>query len=188
MRIFGRHKVTMTSTPSRTAAASVAESEGMADLADHLDEAPLPELDRTDEMPIFRDSARISVVPPLTAASAASPAAASPLVSVGLDDEDGPDDEGDSDVFVCRRSSPEISADEMAAAAAAAAANVTLFVYGWDNVEPGPLSWVFPSLRAALEAVRTMRNAVEWSICSGADWTDINAARAKGAVLVEQNT
>jgi len=70
--------------------------------------------------------------------------------------------------------------------AAAAAEGVTLFVYGWENVQPGPLSWAFPSLRAALLAVRTMRNAVEWCIVRGRE-PSIDAARAKGAILIEQN-
>lgn len=149
----------------------------------------LPDLDQTDEMPIFRDpsgssgssgsSAQISAVPPMSESARAPDVLESTTRPGELVTEDG-----DSDVFVVRRSSPELS-DEMAAAAAAA--NVTLFVYGWENVEPGPLSWVFPSLRAALDAVRTMRNAVEWTICSGTDWADIDSARAKGAVLVEQN-
>lgn len=139
-------------------------------------EGVLPDLDQTDEMPI------LSAVPPMSESARAPDM----LESTTRPGEPVVED-GDSDVFVVRRSSPEFSADEMAAAAAAAAANVTLFVYGWENVEPGPLSWVFPSLRAALEAVRTMRNAVEWTICSGTDWADIDSARAKGAVLVEQN-
>lgn len=98
-----------------------------------------------------------------------------------------PDDEAgeESDVFVCRRSAP--APDEVEAKAAeAATATVTLFVYGWHQVQPGALSWVFPSLRAALAAVRTMRNAVAWCICSGERWEDIDSARANGAVLIEQ--
>lgn len=92
------------------------------------------------------------------------------------------DDNGDSDVFVCRRTSPDLGPQALAAAAE----GVTLFVYGWHNVEPGPLSWVFPSLHAALSAVRTMKNAVQWCIVSGAEWASMDAARAKGAVLIEQ--
>jgi hypothetical protein len=93
----------------------------------------------------------------------------------------GADAEDASDVFVCHRSAPPPPE-----AVAAAAEGVTLFVYGWYSVEPGPLSWVFPSVRAALDAVRTMRNAVQWCICSGRDWTDVDDAREKGAVLIEQ--
>src|SRR5262245_57950742 len=37
---------------------------------------------------------------------------------------------------------------------------VTLVVYGWHNVEPGTLSWVFPSVSAAVAAARAMKNAV----------------------------
>ncbi len=107
-----------------------------------------------------------------------------PGVARGLANEDG-----DSDVFVCRRSSPDHRdySEEAAAAAKAAAEGVTLFVYGWESVEPGPLSWAFPSLRAALDAVKTMRNAVEWCIVAGSEWVSVDAARAKGAVLIEQN-
>lgn len=178
MRIFGRHRVAKASASERASSSSEAGATAMADPTLGAGDGAMIELDQTDEMPILRESARLAAVPPLvlntpepTESQVAPPTA--PIE--------------DSDVFVSRHNAPEISADEMAAAAAAAAANVTLFVYGWENVEPGPLSWVFPSLRAALEAVRAMRNAVEWTICSGADWDDVDAARAKGAVLVEQN-
>ncbi len=86
----------------------------------------------------------------------------------------------DSDVFVARRVQ---KAEPMDTAAVEA---VTLFVVGWHNVEPGPLSWAFPSLRAALSAVRTMKNAAQWCIVRGAEHSSIEAARAHGAVLVEE--
>ncbi|MCW5832881.1 MAG: hypothetical protein KIS78_10770 [Labilithrix sp.] len=86
----------------------------------------------------------------------------------------------DSDVFVCK---PDPSA---AAAASRAAREVTLFVHGWHNVEPGLLSWTFPSLRAALDAVQRMKNAIGWCVVSGTGWSDLDSARANGAVLVEQ--
>ncbi len=54
---------------------------------------------------------------------------------------------------------------------------VTLVVYGWHNVQPGTLSWVFPSFQAALGAAGAMRNAVKWSIFSGRD--------ASGELLAE---
>lgn len=63
---------------------------------------------------------------------------------------------------------------------------VTLFVHCWHNVEPGLLSWTFRSLRAALDAVQRMKNAVGWCIVSGTGWPDLDAARRAGAVLVEQ--
>jgi hypothetical protein len=65
---------------------------------------------------------------------------------------------------------------------------VTLVVYGWKNVEPGTLSWVFPSLTTALVAARTMTNASCWSIVAGSRKSeiDIEAERSRGAVLVEQ--
>jgi hypothetical protein len=67
-------------------------------------------------------------------------------------------------------------------------AQVTLVVYGWKNVEPGTLSWVFPTLTMALAAVRTMTNASRWSIVAGSRSAevDIDAERSHGAVLVEQ--
>ena len=86
----------------------------------------------------------------------------------------------DSDVFVCKRENKPVSAVD------AEVQVVTLFVFGWHVVEPGPLSWAFPSLRAALSAVRTMRNAAQWCIVSGIEWTSMEAARANGAVLIEQ--
>ena len=76
---------------------------------------------------------------------------------------------------------------------------VTLVVYGWQNVEPGTLSWVFPSVGAAVAAARAMKNAVRWAIVAGrrendADQVDdgeaqndaLDEARANGAVLIEQ--
>ena len=96
----------------------------------------------------------------------------------------------DSDVFLIRRKNtrdmPVVSAETLAAASAAAAEGVTLFVYGWENVQPGPLSWAFPSLRAALGAVRAMRNAIGWAIVTGRE-NSIDTARAKGCVLIEQS-
>jgi hypothetical protein len=136
-------------------------------------------LEKTDEMPIVRDLIAVSAEPRGRALIALD-APTSDVVEGRCGSE-----EGDSDVFVCRRSSPEIAPDP--AAVEAAAQGVTLFVYGWENVEPGPLSWAFPSLRTALDAVRTMRNAVAWCIASGSEWSSMDDARAEGAVLIEQN-
>lgn len=77
-----------------------------------------------------------------------------------------------------------------ASSAATAVSQVTLVVYGWNNVEPGTLSWVFPSLAAAMSAVRAMKNAVRWAILAGPRETvdveeDVEAARAHGLVLAE---
>jgi hypothetical protein len=69
---------------------------------------------------------------------------------------------------------------------------VTLVIYGWHESEPGTLSWVFPSLRAALRAVRAMRNAIAWLIVKGRmaldGEVDLQALRHTGAVLVESRT
>jgi hypothetical protein len=59
------------------------------------------------------------------------------------------------------------------------AGEVTLVVYGWENVQPGTLSWVFPSFAAAMTAARALRNATQWAIMGGSD--------ATGAVLAEQS-
>jgi hypothetical protein len=170
MRIFGRSRISKTSafraTNVATHAASVTQSAAMrveAVRQVQVEEASIRALEVTDEMPIVREIDLVESRRPATDV-----------------------EEGESDVFVCRRSSPDHSA-EAAAASAAAAEGVTLFVYGWESVEPGPLSWAFPSLRAALDAVKTMRNAVEWCIVAGSEWATVDAARAKGAVLIEQN-
>ena len=65
---------------------------------------------------------------------------------------------------------------------------VTLVVYEWHNVEPGTLSWVFPSVQAALAAARAMRNAVKWAIIAGrrTQKVDVEIERASGLVLAEQ--
>lgn len=170
MRIFGSSRNSKTSafraTNVATHSTSVAHAAVMR--ANGVKgEAPIRALEVTDEMPIVREIGH-----DIESVESTRPDA-------GLED-------GDSDVFVCRRSSPDYSA-EAAAAATAAAEGVTLFVYGWESVEPGPLSWAFPSLRAALDAVKTMRNAVEWCIVAGSEWVSVDAARAKGAVLIEQN-
>jgi hypothetical protein len=71
-------------------------------------------------------------------------------------------------------------------APARAAREVSLIVYGWHNVQPGPLSWVFPSVRAALAAAKAMRNAVRWAIVSGRhSATTLEEARATGRVILE---
>jgi hypothetical protein len=71
-------------------------------------------------------------------------------------------------------------------APARAAREVSLIVYGWHNVEPGPLSWVFPSVRAALSAAKAMRNAVRWAIVAGRHQaTALDEARATGRVILE---
>jgi hypothetical protein len=66
---------------------------------------------------------------------------------------------------------------------------VTLVIYGWRESEPGTLSWVFPSLQAALRAVRAMRNAIAWLIVKGGmaldGEVDVEALRRAGSVLVE---
>ena len=58
-----------------------------------------------------------------------------------------------------------------------AAQEVTLVVYGWHNVQPGTLSWVFPSFEAAMRAASALRNATQWAIMGGSD--------ASGLILAE---
>ena len=66
---------------------------------------------------------------------------------------------------------------------------VTLVVYGWQGNDPGTLAWVFPSVRAALRAVRALRNAIGWLIIRGKRAiegdVDVAALRRAGFVLVE---
>ena len=66
---------------------------------------------------------------------------------------------------------------------------VTLVIYGWSESQPGTLAWVFPSLRAALNAVRAMRNALRWMILKGKQAfdgdVDIEALRQSGRILME---
>jgi hypothetical protein len=84
-----------------------------------------------------------------------------------------------------RRRETAVAATRPAAARASA---VTLIVYGWEQVEPGPLAWVFPSFAAALIAVRAMKNAVRWAIVAGrreVHDVDVEQARAHGLVLAE---
>lgn len=182
MRIFGRSKITK---PSRTEAHTEARFRrtGSAN-GSHATEAAaaalIPgasesyvqlDLAATDEMPIVREISPSEY-----------PAVTTPDVVDSLVESQTGSEDGDSDVFVCRRSSAPEGSPEAAAAEA-----VTLFVYGWENVEPGPLSWAFPSLRTALDAVKTMRNAIEWCIVAGHEWSSIDDARESGAVLIEQN-
>jgi hypothetical protein len=66
---------------------------------------------------------------------------------------------------------------------------VTLVIYGWHEIEPGTLAWVFPSVNSALRAVQAMRNAVRWLIIEGKrafdGEVDVDALRRTGGVLVE---
>ncbi len=68
--------------------------------------------------------------------------------------------------------------------AVAAAVPVTLCVFGWHNVQPGVLSWVFASLEAALRAVQAMRNAIQWIVVRGSlAQVDLDHTRRHGDVL-----
>ncbi|MGH7296636.1 MAG: hypothetical protein ACRELB_16980 [Polyangiaceae bacterium] len=66
---------------------------------------------------------------------------------------------------------------------------VTLVIYGWYDSQPGTLAWVFPTLRAALLAVRAMRNAIGWVIVEGQrafeGEVDVEALRRADNVLVD---
>lgn len=110
----------------------------------------------------------------------AAPMTVIATVTPTLNVEDtGPDRDDESDVFVCKRDARvEPEAD----------ASVTLIITGWLEVQPGPLAWPFPSMRSALDAVRKMKNAVEWSIVLGKDYATIEEARANGALLIEQRS
>ena len=66
---------------------------------------------------------------------------------------------------------------------------MTLVIYGWYDSQPGTLAWVFPSLRAALLAVRALRNAIGWLIVEGKrardGEVDVDSLRRAGRVLAE---
>jgi hypothetical protein len=66
---------------------------------------------------------------------------------------------------------------------------VTLVIYGWYDSQPGTLAWVFPSLRAALHAVRALRNAIGWLIVEGKRTpdgeVDVESLRRAARVLAE---
>lgn len=103
-------------------------------------------------------------------------------------DESPADREDASDVFVCKREPASEPASDPVDVAPETDPSVTLIVTGWHNVEPGPLAWAFPSMRSALDAVRKMKNAIEWSIVLGRDYATVEEARALGAVLIEQRS
>ena len=93
----------------------------------------------------------------------------------------------ESGVFVTCARAIDIEAERpsLSALDKEAIEEVTLVVYEWENVQPGTLSWVFPSLRSALGAVRAMRNAVRWAVLLGDESDDVDEARENGRVLVE---
>lgn len=68
---------------------------------------------------------------------------------------------------------------------------VILVVYGWKSVQPGTLSWVFPSVATAAHAAHAMSNAVRWAVVTGTarrsqdPAADLASARAAGSVLLE---
>lgn len=67
---------------------------------------------------------------------------------------------------------------------------VTLVVYAWDNVEPGTLAWVFGEVESAVQAARTMRNAVRWCVVEGertAASFNLDRERKGGTLLVDQS-
>ena len=106
----------------------------------------------------------------------AAPVSSRPVISEAVEPEQVFDGFEDSDVYLCKDRP----------AAVPLVREVTLFVHGWHNVEPGLLSWTFQDMRSALDAVQRMKNAVAWCIVTGSGWSDLDAARAGGAVLVEQ--
>ena len=109
---------------------------------------------------------------------------------------------GDSGVYVVEREPRPLTAlvqEKARGAMNPILEQVTLVVYGWQNVEPGTLSWVFPSVGAAVAAARAMKNAVRWAIVAGRRQNDaadeeasakeddaLDEARANGTVLIEQ--
>jgi hypothetical protein len=71
--------------------------------------------------------------------------------------------------------------------------SVVLVVYEWSSVQPGTLSWVFPSLGSAVRAAHAMTNAVNWAVIAGSAARasvdaafDLTKLRAAGGILIEQ--
>jgi hypothetical protein len=173
MRLFRRARDTKTSVIRREAVSAVGDAASMAPSSalrrvtrpgetqapPSRPSSPIAPVVDSEPRPVVTDALPLLGVPP------------SPPSYEGLED---------SDVFVCNRPS------EVETKKPAATREVTLFVHRWHNVEPGLLSWSFPSLRAALDAVQRMKNAVGWCVVSGTGWSDLDAARRAGAVLVEQ--
>jgi hypothetical protein len=67
---------------------------------------------------------------------------------------------------------------------------VRLIVYDWDGVQPGTLSWLFPSVREALAAAFALKNAERWIIVRSSDAAEASAdeLRDRGAILLESVT
>jgi hypothetical protein len=70
---------------------------------------------------------------------------------------------------------------------------VVLVVYGWRDVEPGPLAWPFRDRQAAEGAIHAMPNASKWMILAGPGAfanidapVDVARVRKTGGVLLEQ--
>ena len=156
MRLFRRARDTKTSVLRREAVSAVAEAPAMSTVA------------RTSST---------SPIAPVVESQPQLPTDTRALQDVLYDGNEN------SDVFLCKDA--RVGATSLVPAAPAQR-EVTLFVHGWHNVEPGLLSWTFPSLRAALDAVQRMKNAIGWCVVSGTGWSDLEAARARGAILVEQ--
>ena len=159
MRLFRRQRDTKTSVIRREAVSATAEAAPQS--------AVVPPARPSSSSPVAPVAEKSVPAPPDSRTMLAVPP--SPPSYDRLED---------SDVFVCE--------PVTVASAKRAAREVTLFVHGWHNVEPGLLSWTFPSLRAALDAVQRMKNAIGWCVVSGTGWNDLDTARANGAVLVEQ--
>jgi hypothetical protein len=67
---------------------------------------------------------------------------------------------------------------------------VRLIVYDWDGVQPGTLSWLFPSVREALAAAFALKNAERWMIVrsEGGHEASAQELRERGVVVLESVT
>ena len=61
-----------------------------------------------------------------------------------------------------------------------------MFVHGWHNVEPGLLSWTFPNLRAALDAVHSASAGVPRLINLICDRSLMIGAQSDARVITAQ--
>jgi len=165
MRSSARSRSTKTSAARNTSVTAIDESDGVTDSARARGLSPHPKAGRPE--------------PPTVPAVLAVPPALPSYEQIE-----------DSDVFLKPQApsapSARSSAKPVESVPPLSSSEVTLFVFGWHSVEPGSLSWVFPSLRAALDAVQRMKNAIAWCIVQGSEWDDLDIARDYGAVLIEQ--
>ena len=163
MRIFGAKRISKTSAFRTTNVATRASAVA------HAAVMRAREAEGVEEAPISRSRSR-----PTRCRSSSRRVPAR-----GLDASD--EAEGDSDVFVVRRSSPDSERRGARRRRRRCRRRDALRLrLGERRSRARSRGRSRASARPSI-AVRTMRNAVEWCIVSGSEWASVDAARAKGA-------